>query len=89
MCNFDKDKIILGDNLGNIYIFNFLTRTKRTFNSLESKIMQLKITDNKCLVTCEKGFAIFNLEGFLESEEKAPPMIFSDFSKQAYGLDIT
>lgn len=68
MCNYQSDKLVVGDNLGRIYLFNFLTKDKKTWNSLNSKIMQIKITDHKLLVTAEKGFAIFNIEGFMDSE---------------------
>jgi len=50
--------------------------------------MQLKISENKLLVTAEKGFAIFNIDRYLDSDQEAPEMIFSEFGKKTYGLDI-
>ena len=88
VCNYQEDKIVLGDNTGRIYIFNFFTKEKKSWNTLNSKIMQLKISENKLLVTAEKGFAIFNIDGYMESTLESPEMIFKEFGKKTYGLDI-
>ncbi len=40
------------------------------------------------MVTAEKGFAIYNIDEFFESDKATPEMVFSEFGKKTYGLDV-
>lgn len=40
------------------------------------------------MVTADIGFAIYNIEGYFEDEIEKPEMIFSEFGKKTYGLDV-
>lgn len=50
--------------------------------------MQIKIKNHKLMVTADHGFAVYDIEGFFESDKEMPEMIFTEFGKKTYGLDV-